>query len=326
MDFIIQYWPLFLVLALIAICVIVGTLQRRENEREIARQQSLINQQRTIEWRRQQECELARARYLSMNLASANYTDIDNAILSYATKMAKKDFESKGKPIYKRKSNGVLTNDYKADFLNKRGQYNAKLRAACLCNNVWSIGFRDYLTMYAPTATIGEAEKYVGLYVNFLKEKKKNKPSLTKIDVKVSPVVNTDTKSNKKPDADENMLVHKFVRLANVNSFRDNFAKHYGYSEISGVYLIYNSMRDKWYVGQGQKAVSRCLSHFKGGNDNAPDIYRDFLSGDVFYINFIKLSATDFNTLDELEYHYIGYYHAVYPNGYNTLRGNRTNR
>lgn len=176
-----------------------------------------------------------------------------------------------------------------------------------------------------PTATIGEAEKYVGLYVNFLKEKK-NKPPLTKVDVKVPPVVNTDTKFNKKPDTDENMLVHKFVRLANVNSFRDNFAKHYGYSEISGVYLIYNSTRDKWYVGQGQKAVSRCLSHFKGGNDNAPDIYRDFLSGDVFYINFIKLSATDFNTLDELEYHYIGYYHAVYPNGYNTLRGNRTNR
>ena len=68
------------------------------------------------------------------------------------------------------------------------------------------------------------------------------------------------------------------------------------------------------------------MSHFDDNKDNQPDLKRDWLANNVIVINFIRISDTTFNTLDELEHHYIGLYNCVKPNGYNHQRGNTTNK
>jgi predicted GIY-YIG superfamily endonuclease len=84
-----------------------------------------------------------------------------------------------------------------------------------------------------------------------------------------------------------------------------------------GVYVLYNSTKNKYYVGQAKALVTRIKKHFE-----VEDIARDFLSGDSISVKV--LTATELGDdyrIDHIEKLGIEIYDAE-KNGYNKTGGN----
>ena len=89
---------------------------------------------------------------------------------------------------------------------------------------------------------------------------------------------------------------------------------------MKGIYILHNERDDLYYVGQATRLAERVTNHFLGRGNG--DVYADYKYGAEFTIKMIPLQATQFDTLNELERHYITYYDS-FENGYNRTRGNR---
>ena len=89
--------------------------------------------------------------------------------------------------------------------------------------------------------------------------------------------------------------------------------------DFSGVYILYNKTKNKYYVGQDKNMFQRVNSHLTGHGNG--DVYVDYKTGDEFTVILIALKISGFSTLNELERHFIRYYNA-YSQGYNKTRGN----
>ena len=90
--------------------------------------------------------------------------------------------------------------------------------------------------------------------------------------------------------------------------------------DFAGVYILHNTTKDKYYVGQSQKVFKRVYQHFSGSGNG--DVYADYCRGDYFTVKMIALNNSGFSTLNELERCAIDRYDA-YTKGYNKTRGNR---
>lgn len=97
------------------------------------------------------------------------------------------------------------------------------------------------------------------------------------------------------------------------------------YQKIIGCYIIHNTERDKYYVGQSKDVMKRLRQHFKGTVPNnmifAEDYFNSKLSSkdDIFEIKIIPLSTKD--ELDSNEARLIVEYEAN-TKGYNSTKGN----
>ncbi|MEC5220035.1 excinuclease ABC subunit C [Bacillus atrophaeus] len=93
-----------------------------------------------------------------------------------------------------------------------------------------------------------------------------------------------------------------------------------GLRDFSGIYIIHNSVKDSYYVGQAGRVFNRAYNHFlaNAGNDQ---VYEDFCLGDTFSISLIPLNITSFSTLNELEDNAIRAYDSFHD-GYNKMSGN----
>lgn len=89
---------------------------------------------------------------------------------------------------------------------------------------------------------------------------------------------------------------------------------------ISGIYVLHNTTKNKYYVGQGKKVIDRVNQHFRGKGNG--DIYVDYRNGDRWTIQIIDLKSSPYNNLNELERNAIETYNA-YERGYNKTRGNK---
>lgn len=217
-------------------------------------------------------------------------------------------WKQNGKRWYQYTINGNKTSRFSKSFQSEvLRHHKLALERLMSSNGQFSQDFLCFVTFYYPNARNKDTRMIVTDFV-LHPEKMKQLP-----------------KSVMKRNGTKERMQHRFVRMRDVTAFRNRFRERYGFYEISGIYIIFNKTRNKYYVGQGQKAVQRCLQHFTNPNDNAKDIMIDFENGDVFYINFVRLSDTKYNTLDELEYDYIAKYDCV-NSGYNKKHGNRTNR
>jgi len=96
-----------------------------------------------------------------------------------------------------------------------------------------------------------------------------------------------------------------------------SFAQNYNFS---GVYIIYNSTKKMYYVGQTHKIFDRVNAHFTGKGNG--DVYADYKYGDKFTIKMISLKNSGFKTLNALERNTIMTYDA-FATGYNKTRGNK---
>ncbi len=90
--------------------------------------------------------------------------------------------------------------------------------------------------------------------------------------------------------------------------------------EFSGVYVIRNRSKNKYYVGQATKIMSRVNNHFTGKGNG--DVYADYKYKDKFKIQLFPLKDSGFSSLNELERHAIRFYKA-YKKGYNKTKGNK---
>lgn len=89
---------------------------------------------------------------------------------------------------------------------------------------------------------------------------------------------------------------------------------------FAGVYILYNSTKNMYYVGQGKEILNRVNSHFTGKGNG--DVYADYKYGDKFTIKMIALEKSGFKTLNDLERNTIMTYDA-FASGYNKTRGNK---
>ena len=88
---------------------------------------------------------------------------------------------------------------------------------------------------------------------------------------------------------------------------------------FSGVYILYNKTKNKYYVGQGRKIFNRVNAHFTGKGNG--DVYADYKYGDEFTIKMISLENSGLTSLNELERLMIAEYDAC-ASGYNKTKGN----
>lgn len=89
---------------------------------------------------------------------------------------------------------------------------------------------------------------------------------------------------------------------------------------FAGVYILFNSTKNMYYVGQGKEVLNRVNAHFTGKGNG--DVYADYKYGDKFTIKMIALEKSGYATLNELERNTIMTYDA-FASGYNKTRGNR---
>ncbi len=90
--------------------------------------------------------------------------------------------------------------------------------------------------------------------------------------------------------------------------------------DFRGVYVLYNVDKNKYYVGQGMRVLSRINGHFTGRGNG--DVYADYKYGDHFTIKVIPLAGSGCDSLNQLERLTIEEYDA-FAGGYNKTRGNR---
>lgn len=89
---------------------------------------------------------------------------------------------------------------------------------------------------------------------------------------------------------------------------------------FAGVYILFNSTQNKYYVGQGKEILNRVNAHFTGKGNG--DVYADYKYGDKFTIKMIGLKGSGFSSLNDLERNTILTY-GSFSSGYNKTRGNK---
>lgn len=96
--------------------------------------------------------------------------------------------------------------------------------------------------------------------------------------------------------------------------------KMLGDSEFTGVYILHNVTKGKYYVGQSIRVLSRINQHLTGHGNG--DVYADFKYGDSFTVSTIPIQGSGYQSLNDLERDTISAYNAK-DNGYNMTSGNR---
>ena len=91
-------------------------------------------------------------------------------------------------------------------------------------------------------------------------------------------------------------------------------------NEFTGVYILHNTSKDLYYVGQSVRVFARVRQHFTGHGNG--DVYADFKYGDSFTIKTIPLAGSGYQSLNDLERDAIEAFDA-YSKGYNMTKGNR---
>ena len=89
--------------------------------------------------------------------------------------------------------------------------------------------------------------------------------------------------------------------------------------DIVGVYIIHNESTEQYYVGQSKRVFFRVNQHFTGHGNG--DVYADYVHGNSFKIQILKLSESGYDDLDRLERDMIKKYKA-HSIGYNRTSGN----
>lgn len=250
-----------------------------------------------------------RWQYTKIKNTNFEYDEFKDEIEKAAIIILKHEYKTKSIPIYKKDSYGRTTNYYRKRFLTDLEKEYSRITSIILNKHAdkFSERFKTYVLYRFPDATVSDLKNIIRQYLNSPEVKQLNNKKIMNKMEKYS-------------------LFANFIELKSPHYFKKYLKEVHNISEITGIYIIYNETKDKYYVGQGKRAISRCLSHFTNPKDNAKKIKVDYEFGDAFFINFIKYIDTNYDTLDELEYDYIGICNSLEPFGYNKIRGNRTNK
>ena len=89
--------------------------------------------------------------------------------------------------------------------------------------------------------------------------------------------------------------------------------------EFTGVYILHNETKDKYYVGQAVRVFGRVNQHFTGHGNG--DVYADYKYKDEFKVRLVPLSKSGFDSIDKAEKFFIQKFNAN-TKGYNKTAGN----
>lgn len=156
--------------------------------------------------------------------------------------------------------------------------------------------------------------------------RKKEKQALSAKEAKEKIIYARELKAFLK-QSDE-MLLEKFFVIRNERDFMSKIQQKTGLSDITGVYIICNTMKRKVYVGKHNNAFDACWQIFRDrsvSKNYIATIKDDFDDGDQMVVNFVKLKDTQYNTLDELEAAYVEKYNSI-QDGYNFKLGAKAKR
>lgn len=103
-------------------------------------------------------------------------------------------------------------------------------------------------------------------------------------------------------------------------SLRQSYRGQMWNLDFAGVYVIYNTDKKMYYVGQSIHVPSRVNAHFTGKGNG--DVYADYKYGDRFELRMVKLKGSGYDKLDDLERELIEMYHCC-ERGYNRKKGNK---
>lgn len=117
------------------------------------------------------------------------------------------------------------------------------------------------------------------------------------------------------------MTPEEFMAFRSTKLHDNRYEAYYALGKnFTGIYILHNKTKNKYYVGQSKTVLNRVNMHFTGKGNG--DVYFDYRAGDQFAIRMVSLQNSGFASLDDLERSAIARYNAYY-NGYNKTRGNR---
>ncbi len=209
--------------------------------------------------------------------------DIQKIIYEIASGNVTREYSKLAKPIMTQKG------QYRAAFLKDVDRERGRLISDCGFESNFKQAFKSFVNDNYPEALTRDLESIIKSFVRY-KEKElehKHEEFLSSKDF-ISP--------------------NEFFRLK---------AKQKG--DVVGVYIIYNSTKDMYYVGQATRLFFRVSQHFTGHGNG--DVYADLKYGDEMFVKIIRLSESGYDDLNLLEKDLIRRYNAR-SYGYNKTKGN----
>ena len=140
--------------------------------------------------------------------------------------------------------------------------------------------------------------------------KRKEKRKRKKLQEKVNRLSNNQTE----------LTPQQFFELREQTFSQKHDRRRYKKLNFEGVYVLYNSTKNKYYVGQGKRILDRVNMHFTGKGNG--DVYADYKYGDNFTIKMIVLERSGYKSLNALERDTIEVFNAQ-STGYNKTKGNK---
>jgi len=140
--------------------------------------------------------------------------------------------------------------------------------------------------------------------------RRKEKLKRKKLQEKVTRLSNSQTE----------LTPQQFFELREQTFGEKSNRRRYKKLNFEGVYVLYNSTKNKYYVGQGKRILDRVNMHFTGKGNG--DVYADYKYGDSFTIKMIGLDHSGYKSLNALERDTIEVFNAR-ATGYNKTNGNK---
>lgn len=229
-------------------------------------------------------CIYIRDKPFQAQMATLNDSYIKKALREVANSSTKKDFEAADKPIVKQNGH------YRSSFIQSYNLTYQDIVQRCFDGIYFSKDFCYFCNN------------------NFREPKRTDVPSIIRAFLAELQMR-------------EQSNFENFVSQGSVLTPQEFFAaKSLKQGDLVGVYVIHNTTKDKYYVGQAKRLFFRINQHFSG-TGNAY-VFADYQYGDAFTIKIIPLASSGQSDLDLLERQLISYYNA-YTNGYNRNRGNK---
>lgn len=126
----------------------------------------------------------------------------------------------------------------------------------------------------------------------------------------------------------DEMLLDKFFVVHSEKDFMSKLQQKTELSDITGIYIICNTIKRKVYIGKNNNAFDACWQVFRDksvSRNYIATIKDDFDEGDQMVVNFVRLRDTNYDTIDELESAYVERYNSI-QDGYNSKLGAKPKR
>lgn len=107
-------------------------------------------------------------------------------------------------------------------------------------------------------------------------------------------------------------------RVAKWFSANEFMNKTVNIETTAGIYVIRNTTKNKYYVGQSKDIVGRVRTHLRGAGNGA--VYADYINGHRISVSVVPFDNQIFEDLNEMERYYIAFYDA-WTKGYNRNPG-----